>query len=180
MSDKEEKYFQQICPMKSCLGREFLTLSAERDKQKSVFESVKNKMDFDTQPYRRSEIAVSVFLTYTLPLIDNYNRKVPLSSHQNLELMTGRSRPSIDRQSERIIWVRFAIERYRELIHTEDKKKYRMYHPVLWKELHDSARMFWKEISKWVYGHQPFDGSQAMHSMINFQVAVRSLACANE
>jgi hypothetical protein len=185
-ASEQEKHFEHLIPMKSALGREFLALQAERDKHRRIFEIEPHKMSADTLSYRRSEIALGRFLDDMIPLVMDYLEKLKTAGPGLARAEESAYQPMwgkplhIDRGSEIIIWTRFAIERYRATLPAVLRKKARAYHPVLWKELGCAWKEFRKEIRDWKNGRQPFDGSQAMHLMIAFQVKVRLLACAND
>jgi hypothetical protein len=186
MSEEQEKHFEHICPLKSALGREFLALQSYRNKCRQEFESSPDKMAADTLAYRRSEIALGRFLDDFIPVVMKYledmkTGKIGLdrAEYAAKNPMWGREL-KIDRRSEQIIWTRFAIERYRIAIPKKDRKKLRMYHPQLWKELGEAWQTFRAEIKRWQSGRQPFDGSQAMHEMLAFQMKARLLASAND
>lgn len=186
MSQDQEKYFERLVPLKSALGREFLALQAERDKQKMIFESSPNKMAADTLAYRRSEIALGRFLDDMIALVTKHQEKLAPAKLGLAMAEEDAKNPlfgpplHIDRRSERIIWTRFAIERYRIALPQKDWKFMKACHPGLWSELRQAWRDFRNEIRIWQRGHQPFDGSQAMHTMIAFQIRARLLACAND
>lgn len=186
MSIEQEKQFGNLVPSKSALGREFLALQAERDKQKLLFESDPNHMACDTLSYRRAEIALARFLDDMFPLVVRYANKVE-EARTRIELAEAKAQYAdyghgihLDRRSHQIIWTRFAIERYRFAIQKKDRKRFKMYHPILWKELGAAWQEFRHEIKRWQFSGMPFDGSQAMHSMISFQVKARLLASAND
>jgi hypothetical protein len=185
MSEEQELQFAKLAPQKSVLGREFLALVAERDKQKLLFESAPDKMDYDTTPYRRAGIALGRFLDDMIPLVIKHAYKVE-DARTTLERAEAKAQYTdyhgikLDRRSHQIIWTRFAIERYRLAIAKKDRKKFKMYHPQLWRELGEAWQEFRREIKRWQFGGMPYDGSQAMHSMISFQVKARLLASAND
>lgn len=186
MSEEQEKYFEKLVPMKSPLGREFLALQTERNKQRDIFGACADKMAADTMPYRHSEIALGRFLDDMIPLITKHNQILApakaglfMAEHDAKNPLFG-PKLRIDRRSERIIWTRFLIERYRQFVTKEKLKMVRRYHPHLWHDLRQAWREFRKEILIWQSGHQPYDGSQAMHLMLAVQVKARLLASAND
>ena len=186
MSIEQEKYFEHLVPLKSPLGREFLALQFERDKQRKIFESSPEKMAADTLAYRRSEIALGRFLDDMIALLNKHQEKLSLAKEGLDRAEYDAKNPlwgpqlTIDRRSQRIIWTRFVIERYRQFVTPEILKMVRRYHPHLWHELRQAWREFRKEIMIWQSGHQPYDGSQAMHLMLDVQVKARILASAND
>jgi hypothetical protein len=184
MTEPQEKQFEHICPMKSALGREFLALQSNRNKCRQEFESSPDKMAADTLVYRRAEIALGRFLDDMIPKIIACQSKLE-DSRENLEIAEEKAQRNthgivLDRRSEQIIWTRFAIERYHLAIPKSDRKMFKRYHPQLWKELGEAWQTFRSEIKRWQEGRQPYDGSQAMHNMIAFQLKARLLACAND
>jgi len=185
MLERETK-FLKLVPMKSVLGREFLALQAERDKQKTSFESAEDKMAADTTPYRRSELALEKFLEVTLPLVMAAHMKLDESlprlevAQQKAQMGFEKHSIRINRRDEMIIWTRFAIERYRELLPKKSRKQLKAYHPGLWHDIGIAWKEFRQEIKRWQYGGQPYDGSQAMHTMIAFQLKCRYLGVAND
>ena len=183
---EDEIKFAKLVPLKSVLGREFLALQTERDKQKLAFESAPNKMDVDTTAYRRAEIALEKFLEAMLPPVMATLLKLE-NARERLEIAEAKAQNNeyghgivLDRRSMQIIWTRFAIERYRLALPKKERKRLKAYHPGLWHDLGTAWLAFRKEIKRWQFGGQPYDGSQAMHSMIAFQVKARLLASAND
>lgn len=184
MSYEQEELFKKICPMKSVLGREFLALQSERNKQRESFGSSADKMGHDTGPYRRSDMALNRFLDEMIPRILDVEEKLK-EAKPKIEIAEHRAQDNkhgivIDRRSEQIIWTRFAIEQYRLLIPKKSRKKLKAYHPGLWNDLGQAWTAFRNEIKRWQFGGQPFDGSQAMHTMLKFQVKTRLLVAAND
>lgn len=186
MSEQQEKQFEHVCPLKSALGREFLALQSERNKHRQTFEASPDKMAADTLAYRRSEIAMGRFLDDMIPLVMEYQEKMKTvkigmerAEYAAKNPMWG-SELKIDRRSEQIIWTRFAIERYRLAVPKKDRRLYKRCHPKLWQELGQAWAAFRSEIKRWQQGRQPYDGSQAMHTMIAFQMKARLLAASND
>lgn len=184
--EDQERHFERLIPMRSALGREFLALQSERNKQRMKFESATDKLAYDTIPYRRSEIALGRFLDDMIPLVSKHLEKMKTAQVGMDRAEEDAKYPlfglgiRIDRRSEQIIWTRFAIERYRAVIAPDYRKKYKMYHPALWSDLRSAWREFRKQIKRWQFGGQPFDGSQAMHSMIAFQLKARLIASCDD
>ena len=184
MPNEQEKQFEHLVPFKSVLGREFLALQAERNKQRSFFESAKDKMDFDTTPYRRSEIALGRFLDDMIPLVIK-GQAVLAESGDRLSVAEEKILYSpiwgikADRRSLRVIWMNFAFERV-SLALPKPRRQFRIYHPVLWHTLVSLCKKFRDESRRWTYGGQPFDGSRAMHAMIDFQLQARLLGSVND
>lgn len=185
MCEEQEKIFERIAPLQSVMGREFLALQTARNKEKNKFEESKDKMGFDTQPYRRSEIALGRFLNDMIPRVLAAREKLE-DARESLEIFEEKAQRNnyhgiiVDRKSAVIIWTRFAIEKYRTLLPKKSRKQLKMYHPGLWKELGQSWKEFRSEIRQWRYGGQPYDGSAAMHKMIAFQMKCLSLAVSND
>lgn len=180
MSEIEEKKFEKMIPMQSVLGREFLALQANRDRERIKFESSHDKMGINTHPYRAAEIALSNFLITMIPLIEKSKESLA-GAESRIEVFEDKAKEEmrIDRRSQRIIWTRFTLDRYREIAKPV-KKKIRMYHPGLWVDMISAWRDFKKEIKRWEFGGMPYDGSQAMNSMIDFQIKCRLVGAAND
>jgi hypothetical protein len=182
---EQETLFEKMVPMKSVLGREFLSLQSERDKQKAAFEASKDPLAVDTQPYRRAGIALEKFLESTLPLVMAAQLKLQ-EAKEGLETAEEKAQRNnshgivLDRRSIQIIWTRFALERYRAVLPKTERKKLKAFHPGLYQDIGQAFKKFRFEIKRWQYGGQPFDGSQAMHSMIAFQLKARLLGAAND
>lgn len=166
--------------MRSVLGREFLALQSERNKQKQLFESAPQKMAADTLSYRRAEIALGRFLDDMIPRITKANFSL-LRTQSRLDLTESKAKDKIQmsRQDAKIIWHNFATERYQILVDPY-KATFKKYHPSLLQELDNKWNVFEKELDRWVFGGQPFDGSQAMSTMIDFQIQCRLLAAHND
>lgn len=180
-----EKEFEKLVPLQSLLGREFLGLQSARNKEKQMFESANNKMGFNTQAYRLTEMALRKFLEdwYWRVLAAKEKLEGARERLENAEQKVQNNAfghgITLDRRDIQKIWVRFALERYR-LFAKPLKKTYRRYHPGMWKDLLACWKEFNREIKKWMFGGQPFDGSQAMSNMIAFQVKCRLIASIND
>ena len=186
MSIEQEKQFEHLVPMKSVLGREFLALQAERDKCKLEFEASPDKMAADTLAYRRSEIALARFLDdmlkrilETKPRLDDARERLEIAEAKAQNNSHGHG-INLDRRSMVIIWTRFAIDRYRLHVSKDTRKQVKQWHPELWKELGNRWMEFRKQLKKWQFGGQPFDGSQAMHSMIAFFTQAHQIKASND
>lgn len=184
--DDQEKEFEKLVPLKSILGREYEALKTERHKQKSLFEESLDKMAYDTAPYRRANISLGRFLGDMLSLLHKTLPKIILAKTA-LEVAEAKAQNNeyghgieLHRRSHQIIWTRFAIERYRLAIPKKERKRFKIYHPELWRELGQAWMDFRREIKRWQFSRIPYDGSQAMHLMIAFQVKARLLASAND
>lgn len=182
MTEYQEKEFEKIVPLRSLIGREFLALQVERDKQKLLFESSNNKMGYDTQPYRRSEIALGRFLDDMLPrVIDNKPALTRAAEGLARAEANLKNKCLMDRKSEQIIWTRFAIERLRLKLPSKSVlKKIHSYHPSLCRNVKESWKEFQSELRIWKNGGQPFDGSQAMHLMFAFLMKAGLMVSAND
>lgn len=186
MSAETEKQFERTVPLRSVLGNEFLALQKERNHQRKRFEECMDKMAYDTIPYRRSVITLSRFIDEMLPQIIKYTDDMKQSGEGlNRAEMDARNPlwqgPLImDRRSERIIWTRFAIERYYAALPKTTRSQLRKYHPSLWTDLRSAWKKFRSDIHLWQNARMPYDGSQAMRSMIHFQITARLAASVND
>lgn len=183
MSEEQERYFSKLVPMRSLLGREFLTIQAERNKQRQIFQSSPNKMAADTLAYRRAEIALGRFLDDMIPRVEKADVTL-LGIQDKLKAIEDKAKDpvrgiSLNRQDVKTIWNNFAIERYNFFAHPL-KAQFKKYHPSAWKELEESKNKFENELNRWVFGGHPFDGSQAMNDMLDFQLKCRLVAAHND
>ena len=183
MSIKQEKEFERLVPMRSVLGAEFLGLQKELNKQRTAFESCKDRMGYDTISYRRAEITLGRFLDDFIPLIHKANA-VLAPSKERLEIAEAKLQNKdrgivLTRKMTKRIWIVFALERYR-LFAKPLKKEFKKYHPGMWKDLLVAWSVFRKEVNRWMYGGQPYDGSQAMAYMIDFQIKCRLMSSIND
>lgn len=183
MSQEQEKYFEKLVPLRSLIGREFLALQSERNKQRQIFESSPQKMSADTLSYRRSEIALGRFLDDMIRAVEKADFSL-LGTKEKLEIAEAKAQGDVHgivlkRKEIKTIWRNFAVERY-QLFAEPLKQTFKKYHPSLWRELDEAFKKFELELDRWVFGHQPFDGSQAMSNMIEFQVKCRLIASHND
>jgi len=163
--------FDALVPPKSLLGRELKALIKERDRQALAFDSASDKMQYDTSAYRRSSMAIERFLRQWLPRIREANARMAddaasrLAAHQESVLSHnyGITTP-VDRRTESRIWMHYTVERYRLI--RPSLARIRRYNPGVISELLMRLKTFRHELRLWKYARIPFDGSQAMASMI--------------
>lgn len=180
-----EEQFVQVVPTKSVLGREWEALKKEREKQQRAFESAPDKMDYNTSPYRRANFACDKFLSEMMPRIlkakelldDRATNALALAESNALHPRHG---ISFFRKDEKDIWSHYALERLRKNLSRVQRQKFKGYHPDVYSSVAASLRTFRTELVRWKFGGQPFDGSQAMHSMFQFILRLHLLEAAND
>ena len=180
----KENDFELLVPEKSCLGYQWHNLKEIRETEKNKFEKCADKMEAETHRYRCSILACDNFVEYYLPLIEKANLRADTHAKEAMEKQAKRAQQSkhgfvIDRRSERIIWIRFAIEQYRSIL-PHGLRPFIGYHPALVREIHAEAKKFWKEARVWIHGRSLWDGSPPMGTMFSLIVKCRMLGVAND
>lgn len=181
----EEQSFEQLVPVKSVLGREFQSLKKERQKQQDAFERSTDKMGYETSPYRMANLATERFIREWLPRVERAyvvlgnQAKENMLNHESATLRWefGLKTP-VDRRTEARIWQHFALSRYRD--HRQLVSRCKIYQPNLVDKIRKAWRHFRKESMIWKYGGTPWDGSRAMHAMLDFILQVDLLAAVND
>lgn len=177
--------FEALVPAKSLLGRELKALIIERDTQAGLFEAAAAPLTYDTSPYRRANMSIERFLRYWLPrvletnlrLADEDTQQERLRATSLLEYEYG-TRVPVERRIEARMWAQYALNRYRKA----HPKLYRVrrYNPSLISELLLAWKTFRHEIRLWKYARSPFDGSQAMTSMMQVIVQLDGVNSFND
>jgi hypothetical protein len=177
--------FETLVPPRSLLGRELKALLKERDKQEALFDLAIDKMDYETSPLRRANCAIERFIDNWLPRVQSALVRVEAESlvrfnaRQDSVLMWEYGTPTpVDRRSEATIWARHALDRFREV--RPAMRRAKMYHPHVLVELLSAWKVFRHELRLWKYARVPFDGSQAMASMLQFFMRLDLLGAVND